>query len=192
MRRPIRLPWFQSVCKSASSIADARGSTAVEFALVAPMFIMTIVFIMVIGVGLYLGQELDYATGQAARSIMTGSAQSSSMTQSGLTSKICSNLPAAVTCSDLIVNLYVVPKAGSPAGYFPYVKSDLSGLIIPPLTPGSGQFSLGIQGDYQYLQVIYPVAILPAFMSNMFGGVKYKNSSAYLAISTAAFRNEKY
>ncbi|GEP01344.1 hypothetical protein GCM10007887_08930 [Methylobacterium haplocladii] len=147
---------------------------------------------MVVGAGLYLSQELDFATSQAARMIMTGSAQASSMTQSTLTNKICSKLPASVACSDLIVNLYIVPKSSSPGGYFIYVKADLSGLIIPPLTPGSGQFNLGIQGDYQYLQVIYPITLLPSFMADIFGGTKYKGSSAYLAVSTAVFRNEKY
>lgn len=168
------------------------ASTAVEFAIVAPMLIMTIVFILIISFGLYINQELDAATNQAARSIMTGSAQSSSMTQSALTTKICSNLPSTMNCSDLIVNLYIVPKSTFTGGYFTYVKSDLSGLIIPPLTPGSGQFSLGIQGDYQYLQVIYPITLLPPFMVSMFGGTQYKGASAYLAISGAAFRNEKY
>lgn len=114
------------------------------------------------------------------------------MSQSTLTNAICKNVPAVINCSDLIVNLYKVSRSGSQSGYYAFVKPDFSGLIIPPLTPGSGQFSMGIQGDYQYLQVIYPMTLLPPFMANMFGGTQYKGATAYLAISSAVFRNEKY
>ncbi|KQT19651.1 pilus assembly protein TadE [Methylobacterium sp. Leaf399] len=176
----------------ARRIACNRGSTAVEFALVAPMLLLTIVFVMVVGTGLYLNQELDNATAQASRSIMTGSAQASSMTQSTLTSNICSRLPSAMDCADLIVNLYIVPKSGGPGGYYTFVKDDVSGLKIPDLTPGAGTFNMGVQGDYQYLQVIYPIRVLPSFMTTMLGSTQYKGSPAYLAVSTAVFRNEKY
>lgn len=176
----------------ASCMGCRRGGTAVEFALVAPMLLMTIVFVMTTGLELFINQGLDYATAQAARGIMTGADQGSSMSQSTLTSAICSKLPVVINCADLIVNLYIVPRSNFPGGYYTFVKSDYSGLILPALTPGSGQFSMGIQGDYQYLQVIYPITLLPPFMANLFGGTQYKGSAAYLAISSAVFRNEKY
>lgn len=173
-------------------IKSNGGATAVEFALVAPMLITTIVFIMVIGVAQYLNMELDYATSQAARQIMTGSAQAAAIDRTKFTNSLCSRLPSAMSCSDVIVNLYIVPKGLSPGGYFTFVKSDLSGLTIPDIASGSGQFQVGVQGDYQYLLVIYPITGLPSFIASLFGGTTYKGSSAYLAVSTAAFRNERY
>ncbi len=77
--------------------------------------------------------------------------------------------------------------------YYTYVNSDQSGLKIPPLTPGSGQFTLGTQGQYQYLQVIYPVTFLPSFLTSLIATqATYQGKPAYLIISTAAFRVEQY
>ena len=62
-----------------------------------------------------------------------------------------------------------------------------------PYKTGSGQFTLGSQGDYQYLQVIYPITFLPSFMTAWLdASTKYNGKPAYLIISTAAFRVESY
>jgi Flp pilus assembly protein TadG len=175
-------------------IRDDRGSTAVEFGLVGMLFIMALVGTMIVAQILYFGQKLDYATEQASRQVLIGNPQQQTSTPASLatfTQALCGYLPAAMSCSDVIVNLYVVPP-GNP-GYYAYAKSDMSGLSLPALTPGSGQFSLGNRGDYQYLQVIYPITLLPPFMSSWLDGTTtYKGKAAYLVISTAAFRVEQF
>ncbi len=175
-------------------IRDETGSTAVEFALVGMMFLSVILFTMIVAEILYFGQKLDFATEQASRQVIVGKAQTQATppTLADFTQALCGKLPAAMSCSDVIVNLYVVPKATAP-GYYAYVKSDQSGLTLPALTPGSGQFTLGSQGDYQYLQVIYPITFLPSFMTAWLdASTKYNGKPAYLIISTAAFRVESY
>lgn len=179
-------------------IGDEKGATTVEFALVGMLFLTALLFTMVVAEVLYFGQKLDFATEQASREILIGSLQkqqksdpANPATLASFTKKICDYLPAAMSCSDVIVNLYKVP-AGNP-GYYAYIKTDMSGLALPPLTPGSGQFALGGRGDYQYLQVIYPVTLLPAFMTNWLDTTAtYKDKPAYLVISTAAFRVEQF
>lgn len=178
---------------AARLIRDRRGATAIEFALVAPLLLLSILFIMVVAAVLYINQTLDYATSQAARQILTGTAQSGSMDQATFKANLCSNLPAVMPCANVIVNLYVVPQNTNPSGYYTFVKSDQSGLLIPPLTSGSGQYTLGGRGAYQYLQVIYPTTFLPrAFATMLSGGVTYNGAPAYLTIATAAFRNEQF
>lgn len=175
-------------------IRDEKGSTTVEFALVGLLFIVALLFTMIVAQILYFGQKLDFATEAASRQVIVGTAQKQNPppTLANFTQVLCGNIPAAMSCSDLVVNLYVVPKAASP-GYYAYVKTDRSGLTVPPLTPGSGQFTLGGQGDYQYLQVIYPVTILPSFMTGWLdASATYKGKAAYLVMSTAAFRVEQY
>ena len=175
-------------------IRDEKGSTAVEFALVGMMFMAVILFTMVVAEILYFGQKLDFATEQASRQVIVGKAQQQATppTLADFTQARCGTLPAAMSCSDVIVNLYVVPKATAP-GYYAYVKADQSGLALPALTPGSGQFTLGSQGDYQSLQVIYPVTFLPSFMTAWLdASTMYNGKPAYLIISTAAFRVESY
>lgn len=182
------------MCRVPEFIRDEKGSTAVEFGLVGMLFIAVLVGTMVVAEILYFGQKLDYATEQASRQILIGNPQqqtSNPATLASFTQALCGYLPAAMSCSDVVVNLYVVPAANP--GYYAYAKTDMSGLTVPPLTPGSGQFSLGSRGDYQYLEVIYPITLLPPFMSSWLDGTTtYKGKAAYLAISTAAFRVEQY
>ena len=173
---------------------DRRGAAAVEFALVGGMLISTTVFIMMIGLLLYLGQALDRATDVAARQIMIGAAQKAGLSQTAFrTGTVCAALPAAFNCNDVIVNVQKVERKPQPDGYYAFVNSNQTHISIPTLSNTGAKYDLGSQSDYIYLQVIYPVTILPSFIVNLFGGgTNYNGSPAYLAVSTAAFRNEQY
>ncbi|MGH1569883.1 TadE/TadG family type IV pilus assembly protein [Methylobacterium sp. P31] len=172
---------------------DRGGAAAVEFAFVAGLLIMAILFVMTVATVVFINQSVDYATTRASRQVLTGAAQTQALDQATFRAALCSHLPAVLKCSNLVVNLYVVTPGTSPSGYYSFVKSDMSGLAIPPLTPGSGQYSLGPRGAYQYLLVIYPITFLPsAIASFLSGGVTYNGTPAYLMISTAAFRNELF
>lgn len=174
-------------------VRDREGAAAVEFALVAMLFILSLLFIMTVATILFINQALDYATTRAARQVLTGAAQANALDQASFKASLCSNLPAVLKCSNLVVNLYVVPPGTSSSGYYTYVKSDLSGLAIPPLTPGSGQYTLGTRGQFQYLLVIYPITFLPSVFASMLGGgATFNGAPAYLTVSTAAFRNELF
>ncbi|PXW65515.1 TadE/TadG family type IV pilus assembly protein [Methylobacterium sp. B4] len=176
-------------------IRDERGATTVEFALVGLAFIATMLFVMGVAAVLYLNQVLDNATARATRQIMTGKAQSQStpMTAAAFRQSLCANLPAALSCSDVIINLYVVPKGVQPGGYYAFVNADRSGLALPKIEAASGQFKLGGRGEYQYLQVIYPITFLPSIVASwMSSGTTYNGKPAFLAVSGAAFRNERY
>lgn len=156
--------------------------------------VLTIVFVMMIGLLLYMNQALDRATDMAARQIMIGAVQKSNMGQSAFrTTVVCPALPAAINCDDVIVNVQTVTEAAQPAGYYGLVNASQTGLIIPALSNASALFVPGTQGAYVYLQVVYPMTILPAFMNSLLGATyTYKGAPAYLTVSTAAFRNEQY
>ena len=175
-------------------LADASGTTAVEFALVGGALVMTIVFVMMLGILLYMNQALDFATSKAARQIMTGYVQKNGTSQSDFrTQLLCPYLPAVMICSDVIVNAQTLTEAAQPGGYYGLVNSTQTGMIIPSLSNSGAQFNVGIQASYVYLQVIYPITFLPKFMSRILAnGSTYNGSPAYLAVSTAAFRNEQY
>ncbi|WP_279604032.1 TadE/TadG family type IV pilus assembly protein [Methylobacterium sp. J-092] len=166
------------------------GATAVEFALVAPMLLLMIAFVMAVALVMFVNQRLDYATSQAARQVMIGKAKINGIDQATFKTALCSRLPAVMSCGNVVVNLYKVqPTFGAKSGYYAFVKPDVSGLLVPSQTSGSGQYDLGNAGDYQYLQVIYPISVLPSVFASMLGT---DGSTSYLAISTAAFRNEKF
>lgn len=174
---------------------NEEGATAVEFALVGSAFILTLLFVMASALVFYMNQALDNATARASRQILIGNLQSQSTaaTPSSFRDSVCSYLPAAFSCGNIVINLYVVPKAVQPSGYYSFVSSNLDGVLVSNLAAGAGQFNLGGRGDYQYLQVIYPIMFLPPQISSwLSGGATYKGKPAYLAVSAAAFRNEQY
>ena len=176
------------------ALQDRQGAAAVEFALVSSMLLCTILFIMVVAVIVYINQALDYATNKAARQVMIGTIEKGGVSQSNFrTQYVCNNLPLTINCDNVIVNLQTLPEAAQPAGYYNLVQPNKVGLIIPPLSNNGAQFSTGLQASYEYLEVVYPITFIPAFMNKILGNnATYNGSPAYLAISTAAFRNEQY
>lgn len=147
---------------------------------------------MLVSVILYYNQALDYATNRAARQIMIGAAQGAGTTQAAFQTQVCSYLPTAFSCADVIVNVQTATEAAQPGGYYSYVNSSQTALVIPTLSNASAQFSPGQQGSYEYIQVIYPITFIPKMFASILGGATYQGSPAYLAVSTAAFRNEQF
>ena len=173
---------------------DERGATAVEFALVASMLIVTILFVMSVGLVLYLNQTIDYATYRAGRQIMIGAVQKASTPQASFPSTyLCPYLPATLSCANTIVNIQTVAVGAQPSGYYAFANSNQTALILPPLNNNSTQYSLGTQGSYEYLQVIYPIQFLPSLITSFLSnGATYNGAPAILLTSTTAFRNEQY
>ena len=181
--------------RESNYIRNEEGTTAVEFALVGGLFLLSLIFVIASALVVFINQTIDNATIRASRQILTGGLQSQSTaaTLTGFKKSLCGYLPATISCDDVIVNLYVVPKAVQPSGYYSYVASDMSGVTVANLSTGAGQFNLGSRGDYQYLQVVYPITFLPPQIASwLSGGATYKGKAAYLAVSAAAFRNEQY
>ena len=174
----------------ASFRSDKKGAAAVEFAMVAMLLVLCLLFITFVGLILYLNQALDFATSKAARQVMIGYVQTNGVSQSDFrTTILCPYLPATVSCNDVIVNVQTTTEAN---GYAQFIQANNAGLVIPALSNGSATYSPGGVGDYEYLQVIYPVTFLPSALLKFFGNATYNGSSAYLLVSTAAFRNEQY
>ena len=173
---------------------DRHGAAAVEFALVSSMLIITILFTMLAGLVLYMTQALDYATSKAARQIMTGAVQKAGVNQSDFRTQIvCSYLPTVMNCDDVIVNVQTLLEAAQPGGYYSFVQSNQQGLIIPTLSNASAKYDVGVQFSYEYVQIVYPITFLPRFIASILSqGATYNNVPAYIAVSTAAFRNEQY
>lgn len=181
--------------RKSNYICNEEGTTAVEFALVGGIFVLSLIFVMGAALVVFINQTIDNATIRASRKILTGGLQSQSTaaTPESFKKSLCGYLPTTISCDDIIVNLYVVPRAMQPSGYYAYVAPDMSGVTVANLSTGTGQFNLGGRGDYQYLQVVYPITFLPQQVSSwLSGGATYKGKPAYLAVSAAAFRNEQY
>jgi Flp pilus assembly protein TadG len=174
--------------------AHEDAAAAVEFALVSVLLFLSVFFVLGLSLILFLNQQLDYATMKSARQIMTGYVQKNNLSQTAFrTQVVCGYLPAIFDCNNVIVNVQSAQQAASPGGFYAFVRSDLSGLIVPTLSNSATQYSVGVQGSYEYLQVLYPITFLPSMVSSVLsGGQSFGGLPAYVAMSTTAFRNEQY
>ncbi|HEX7587470.1 MAG TPA: TadE/TadG family type IV pilus assembly protein [Anaerolineae bacterium] len=161
---------------------DHRGSAAVEFALVAPVFFGLLFAILETGITFFAGQVLQTVAQDAARMILTGQAQTASYTSAQFATYVCSKVPALFTCSNISIDVANFPSFSAVTINNPidtnrnFVSTNL-------------QYSTGGPGDivilrlfYQWPQVVTGLGWNP---SNLAGNKR-------LLVGTAAFKNEPY
>jgi Flp pilus assembly protein TadG len=166
---------------------DDGATTAVEFALVAPLVIALILGAIQIAV-IYLAQaELENAAEQAARLVLTHQAPASgSAGQASFNSAVCGYLPALFTCSNVMVDLQAQAISAN--------SSDALILTPPTLTYGSsGQvtnawnYNPGSQGQLMILRVMYQWPVFAGPLGLVFSDLA--NGTLFMS-STQVFQNE--
>ena len=88
---------------------NRRGSAAVEFALVAPVFFALLFAIIETAIMFFASQVLETITQDSARMILTGQAQTASYTQAQFQNYVCSQIPALFNCSNVYVDVESYP-----------------------------------------------------------------------------------
>lgn len=81
---------------------ERGGSTAVEFALVAPFFFGLIFSIFEIGWFYFINSQVDAATTEAARLIRTGQVQKANLTKEDFFEEVCNRLVVFNTCDNAL------------------------------------------------------------------------------------------
>ncbi|WP_068311811.1 TadE/TadG family type IV pilus assembly protein [Polycladidibacter hongkongensis] len=166
---------------------DNRGVTAVEFALVAPVFFLLIVGILEVGLLLFSNQMLDHATHETARLVRTGQAVGS--TKEDLRAYFCEK-SVHMFCrkgsqEDLVISVQ------------PYDSFSKIGDVPPPKydpetgswTPEDTAFNVGGSATIMLLRVSYRKQMLTKKFVELFSA----DSSGSLVITSAAvFRNEPF
>lgn len=87
-------------------LRNTRGVTAVEFAMVAPVFFMAMGAVIETGVMLFTEYVLQSSVQEAARKIRTGQAQSAAMSAAAFKTEIC-NLAGKLMDCNSGVHVYV-------------------------------------------------------------------------------------
>src|SRR4030088_1891571 len=83
---------------------NRRGSAAVEFALVAPVFFALLFAIIETALVFFAGQVLETMVQDSARQILTGQAQTATFAQADFKTLVCSKIPALFTCASVYVD----------------------------------------------------------------------------------------
>lgn len=172
---------------------NRRGSAAVEFALVAPIFFALLFAIIETALMFFANQVLETITQSSARVVLTGQAQSGSVTacavsgvatpctQSTFKTYVCTQIPALFDCSKLYVDVTSF--------------SSFSSVTLPSHIDGSGGFdttmsySPGSAGDIVVVRLFYQ---WPLFVTGLGYNIANLTGSKRLLVATAAFKNEPY
>ena len=98
---------------------NRRGSAAVEFALVAPIFFAVLFAIIELALVFFASQMLETVTQDSARLIMTGQAQNAAYTQAQFKTDVCAKLTMMFDCANGIYDRraelsVVLPPSTSP------------------------------------------------------------------------------
>lgn len=172
---------------------NRRGSAAVEFALVAPIFFALLFAIIETALMFFASQVLETITQNSARVVLTGQAQSGSVTacavsgvstpctQTTFKTYVCSQIPALFDCSKLYVDV---------TSY-----STFSAVTLSSHIDGSKNFdttmsySPGSAGDIVVVRLFYQ---WPLFVTGLGYNIANLTGSKRLLVATAAFKNEPY
>ena len=160
---------------------NRRGSAAVEFALVAPVFFALLFAIIETATMFFASQVLETITSDSARMIQTGQAQNASFTQAQFQSYVCSQIPALFDCSKVYVDVESYPSS------FPLTVStqiDASGNFINNMqySPGTACSIVVVRLFYQW----------PLFVTGLGYNISNLAGNQRLLAATAAFRNEPF
>ena len=162
--------------------ASRRGSAAVEFALVAPLFFALLFAIIESGLFFFASQSLETTLQDSARTILTGQAQMANYTKASFKQNVvCPNASILFDCAN---------------GIFVDVESypAFSGITISdPITGGNfvdnTQYSPGGPGDIVVVRLFYQ---WPLYVTGLGYNIANLNGSQRLLSATAAFKNEPY
>jgi Flp pilus assembly protein TadG len=159
-----------------------RGATAVEFALIAPIFLGLLIAILQTAVFLFAQQTLQTAALQAGRVLMTGSG--STLTQTQFTNTVCPLIQPLFTCSKLMVNVQSYSSFASANTTAPTLTYNANGSVS-----NSWSYTSGAPGQIMVVQLIYQWSVVGGPLGFVLSNLP--NGSAEV-MGVSAFRVEPY
>jgi Flp pilus assembly protein TadG len=160
------------------------GATIVEFALIAPPFLATLIAIFEVTIFLFAQQVLQNAAVESGRLFMTGEAQNANTTQSQFEGEICPMINALFSCSSLMVNVQSYTDFSSASTSAPTLTYNGQGQVN-----NTWSYTPGTPGQVMVVQLIYQWPIV----GGPFGYVLSNLGNGYTEMmGVSAFRVEPY
>jgi Flp pilus assembly protein TadG len=161
---------------------NRKGSTVVEFALVAPMFFALLFAIIETAFMFFASQVLETATQDSARLIMTGQAQNGAYTAAQFKTDVCSRITVMFNCTGgITVDVQSYPS---------FASVDVSNPIDAAKNfTNPTNYNPGGPGDIVVVRLFYQ---WPIFVTKFGYDLSNLSGSKRLLSATAAFQNEPY
>ncbi|MCA1374743.1 pilus assembly protein [Bradyrhizobium yuanmingense] len=173
---------------------NRRGSAAVEFALVAPMFFALLFAILETALMFFSSQVLETIAQDSARAILTGQAQAqggsvaacqsapntvAACDQTTFKTFVCSKIPALFDCSKLYVDVVSTSSFGTLS------LTNFGNSCT--FNPSGMQYSAGTSGQVVVVRLFYQ---WPLIVTGL--GYNAGCSNKRLMVATVAFKNEPF
>ncbi len=162
---------------------DRKGSTAVEFAMLAVPFLSLVFAIFETSMVHMTGQVMQTAVSDASRLIMTGQAQAAGFTGVDFKNEVCKRVKATFDCPNMLqVDVKVFPNFASATAPPPPInggKLDSTGFGF---VPGGPNQIVVVRAAIEYPIV---VPLIGQTMVNL-------ADNRLLIMASAAFKNEPY
>lgn len=156
------------------------GVTAIEAALVMPVFLLAAFGIIEVAMLYFVAATLEGQVGQASRQIRTGNVQQSGDPQQAFRDLLCGNLGGLISCDDVVVDVRKYANFGA-VTYPTYYDEDGE--------DQGAQFTPGAPGDIVVVRVAYRWRLLTPLLGHVLGD---GGGSSKLLTASAVFRNEPY
>lgn len=161
-------------------LRDRSGASALEFALLGPVFLLMIAGIVELALVFFGSVTLADATAEAARRIRTGEVQESAEPAGLFETGVCGSLFGLIDCAQIHVD---VRAAGD------FASADVPLELDDAGEPTETTFAPGGSGEITVVRVAYRWT----FFTPLIGRLMSDNgSNSLLLLSTAVFRNEPY
>lgn len=154
-----------------------RGATALEFAMVFPVFMLFVSMVIENGLVLFTQATLDNAVFDASRLIRTGQLQLAGGSVTPFAKTLCGDVGTIINCTNLQYNVQSAAAFASLNGTVQL--NALGGLANTRFTPGGAGADVVVQVAYNRAYLMPWIAI--------FGG-----RTGAVLVSTLAFQNEKF
>ena len=163
---------------------NRKGSAAVEFALVAPLFFAILFAIIEAALVFFAGQLLELGTAESARLMMTHQAQDSGMTETQFKTDLCNRIKVMFNCNGNLGSITVDVKVFTPGTAItitdPIVSGSLTGPFSYSLPPSGSPNTIVVRAFYKW----------PLFVTGLGFNLANLSGSQRLLAATAAFHIE--
>jgi Flp pilus assembly protein TadG len=162
---------------------NRRGSAAVEFALVAPIFFALLFAIIETAIVFFAGQLLESVTQDSAREILTGQAQTAAFNQAQFKTSVCNRITVLFDC---VNGVYIDVQSYPAFSNIPVIADpiDASKNFVNNM-----KYCPGNAGDIVVVRLFYQ---WPLFVTGLGYNIANLTGSKRLLSGTAAFRNEPF
>jgi Flp pilus assembly protein TadG len=162
----------------------AEGHSAIEFALIAPVFFMLLMGIVETGMVFFASSTLENGMETAARMIRTGQVQASGMAQTAFRQVVCDNIDAFMSCdaSKLHIDVRAFTSFGS-SSYPPALDANGN------LNSNLDTFAPGTACQVVLVRAFYEWRLFTPFFAQYYANM---GNSKRLISASVAFRNEPY